>query len=79
MLSTLTSKGQVTIPLALRQKLGLTAGAAVQFDLSKDATSITLKAAPSAKQHPQQGFGMVKVKGQHASPDWDAASLLKKP
>lgn len=31
MLSTLTSKGQVTIPQALRQRLGLVPGQAVEF------------------------------------------------
>lgn len=37
MLSTLTSKGQVTIPQASRQRLGLVPGQAVEFDLSADA------------------------------------------
>lgn len=77
MLSTLTSKGQVTIPQALRQRLGLVPGQAVEFDLSADATCITLRPTPSARQLPQKGFGMVKVKGPHVPADWDVASLLK--
>lgn len=77
MLSTLTSKGQVTIPQALRQRLGLMPGQAVEFDLSADATCITLRPAPSVRELPQQGFGMVKVSGPHVPVDWDAASLLK--
>jgi AbrB family looped-hinge helix DNA binding protein len=77
MLSTITSKGQVTIPQALRQRLGLTPGQAVQFDLSADATYITLSPTPSARQLPQTGFGMVKAKGPHVPADWDAAKALK--
>ena len=77
MLSTITSKGQVTIPQALRQRLGLTPGQAVEFDLSADATCITLRPTLSARQLPQKGFGMVKVNGPHVPAEWDAASLLK--
>ena len=77
MLSTLTSKGQVNIPQALRQQLGLATGQAVEFALSTDATCIMLRAAPSARQSPKQGFGMVKVSGRHVAADWDAAQLLK--
>ena len=77
MISTLTSKGQVTIPQALRQQLGLASGQVVEFSLSADATCITLRAAPSARQSVKQGFGMVKVSGRHVAADWDAAQLLK--
>lgn len=77
MLSTLTSKGQVTIPQALRQQLGLAPGQAVAFAIGADASSITLRPAPSARQLPRQGFGMVKVSGPHVAADWDPAKLLK--
>ena len=77
MLSTLTSKGQVTIPQALRQQLGLATGQAVEFALSPDATYIMLRPAPSARQSHKEGFGMVKVSGPHVAADWDAAQLLK--
>ena len=77
MLSTLTSKGQVTIPQALRQQLGLATGQAVEFALSPDATCIMLRPAPSARQSHKQGFGMVKVSGPHVAADWDPAQLLK--
>jgi len=77
MLSTLTSKGQVTIPQALRQQLGLATGQAVEFALSPDATCIMLRPAPSARQSHKEGFGMVKVSGPHVAADWDPAQLLK--
>jgi len=49
----------------------------VEFDLSADATCITMRPTPSVRELPQQGFGMVKVSGPHMPADWDAASLLK--
>jgi AbrB family looped-hinge helix DNA binding protein len=36
MKATVTSKGQITIPLALRRKLNLHAGAVLEFDESAD-------------------------------------------
>ncbi len=33
MKSTMSSKGQLTVPIELREKLGLTAGTVVQFEL----------------------------------------------
>lgn len=36
MLSTLTSKGQITLPKAIRDKLGLDAGSQLRFELLPD-------------------------------------------
>ncbi len=36
----LTSKGQVTIPLAVRERLGLVAGSEVEFDVVGDAIRV---------------------------------------
>ena len=38
--STMTSKGQVTIPVEIRRKLGLRPGQVVSFDLSGDTVKI---------------------------------------
>ena len=38
--STMTSKGQVTIPVEIRRKLGLKPGQAVSFDLTGDTATI---------------------------------------
>ena len=38
MLSTLTSKGQITLPKAIRDKLGLDAGCQLRFELLPDNT-----------------------------------------
>jgi antitoxin PrlF len=49
MKSTISSKGQLTIPIELREKLGLTAGTAVQFELH-DGVVLMRKGTP--KDHP---------------------------
>ena len=82
MLSTLTSKGQITIPIALRQQLGMTTGSALIFNLAQSGDSITVKLAPSAKRvaTTPNGFGMIRFKGKLARKpvpvDFDAASLV---
>ena len=42
----MTSKGQVTIPLAMRQALGLLPNTEVEFELDRDAVKITKATAP---------------------------------
>lgn len=37
----LTSKGQVTIPIEIREQLGLTPGAVVDFEVEGDAVRVT--------------------------------------
>ncbi|MBA2593769.1 MAG: AbrB/MazE/SpoVT family DNA-binding domain-containing protein [Pseudomonadota bacterium] len=44
MLATLTSKGQVTLPKEIRDKLGLKAGSKLDFELLPDGT-VKLRAA----------------------------------
>jgi len=42
----MTSKGQVTIPLAMRQALGLLPNTEVEFELDRDAVKIRKTASP---------------------------------
>lgn len=42
----ITSKGQVTIPLPLRRKLGLLPNTEVEFELDRDAVRIKRAATP---------------------------------
>lgn len=49
MKSTISSKGQLTIPMELREKLGLAAGTVVQFELRDGA--VLLRKGP-LKDHP---------------------------
>ena len=72
--TTMTSKGQVTIPKAVRQQLGLQQGTRVAFVVEGDHA--VLRPAVPARTLPKSGFGMVKVSGPAVPPDFDVASLL---
>jgi AbrB family looped-hinge helix DNA binding protein len=49
MKSTMSSKGQLTVPMELREKLGLAAGTVVQFEL-RDGALLLRKGTP--EDHP---------------------------
>jgi antitoxin PrlF len=55
MATTVTTKGQVTIPKRVRDHLGIRPGSAVEFDLNKDGQIVLLKAKGKA-----QGKGAAK-------------------
>ena len=73
--TTMTSKGQVTIPKAVRQQLGLRQGSRVAFVVEGDHA--VLRPAVPDRAVPASGFGMVKVSGPALPADFDVASLLK--
>jgi AbrB family looped-hinge helix DNA binding protein len=73
--TTMTSKGQVTVPKAVRQQLGLRQGTKVTFVVEGDHA--VLRPAVPQRAAPKSGFGMVKVSGPAVPPDFDVASLLK--
>jgi AbrB family looped-hinge helix DNA binding protein len=72
--TTMTSKGQVTVPKAVRQQLGLQQGTRVAFVVEGDHA--VLRPAVPTRTLPKSGFGMVKVSGPVVPPDFDVASLL---
>jgi AbrB family looped-hinge helix DNA binding protein len=74
--STMTSKGQVTIPAALRHSFGFREGAAVEF--FSTGTFVGVRPVQPSTQAPKSGFGMVKAKVKHAPADFDVATLLAK-
>ncbi len=74
--STMTSKGQVTIPAALRHAYGFREGAAVEFFSSGDFVGV--RPVQASNQMPPSGFGMLKAKVKHAPADFDVATLLAK-
>ena len=76
MYSTMTSKGQVTIPAALRHSFGFREGAAVEF--FSTGTFIGVRPVQPVTQLPKSGFGMVKSRNKHAPADFDVATLLSK-
>ena len=73
--TTLTSKGQVTVPKAVRQQLGLRQGTKVTFVVEGDHA--VLRPAVPQRAAPKSGFGMVKVSGPAVPADFDVASLLR--
>ena len=70
----MTSKGQVTIPKALRQQLGLARGSRVTFELVGD--HIELRAWQADQPLPGSGFGLLKSKRTPVPAHFDVASLL---
>lgn len=73
--TTVTSKGQVTIPLELRKKLGIRQGSRITFNLVGDHAE--LRVAQPAHGAPESGYGLLKSKRAAVPADFDAASLLK--
>ena len=71
--SNMTSKGQVTIPAALRESFGFKAGVAVEF--FQAGSYIGVRTVKNAAQAPQSGFGMIKAKVKQVPADFDVATL----
>jgi antitoxin PrlF len=59
-LATITSKGQVTIPQEVREKLGLRAGDQLEFEVPPDGT---LKVTPVSRKI-DQVYGMLSSKSR---------------
>lgn len=74
MQTTLTSKGQVTIPRDVRQHFGLKQGMAITFAIEGD--HIALRAARSLRQADTSGFGLIQSRRKGVPADFDAASLV---
>ena len=76
-ISTITSKGQVTIPKEIRERLGLRAGDRLEFQIEPDGK---LKVTPMSRRV-DQVFGMLSSKaraGRPLSPE-DIDAGLRKP
>jgi len=70
-----TSKGQVTIPKAVRQQLGIRQGSKVEFALVGDHIEVRVRSTPV--EIPESGFGMLKSRRKPVPVDFDPASLAK--
>lgn len=73
--TSVTSKGQVTIPKTLRQQLGLRQGSKVEFSLVGDHVELRVRSTPA--EVPTSGFGMLKTRRAAVPVDFDPAELLK--
>ena len=59
MKSTISSKGQITVPVEIRDQLGLRPGVVVSFDLREDG--VFLRKGMSGKHPVDQVFGRLRL------------------
>lgn len=69
-----TSKGQVTIPKDVRQKLGIRAGTQVTFQIVGD--HVEMRPVNTLAEMPSSGFGLLKSRKKPVPVDFDAATLV---
>jgi AbrB family looped-hinge helix DNA binding protein len=74
--TSVTSKGQVTIPKQLRQQLGIRQGSRIEFLLVGDHVEMRVRSSPTGV--PGSGFGMLKSRRSAVPADFDPATLLKR-
>ena len=74
--TSVTSKGQVTIPKELRQQLGIRQGSRVEFSLVGDHVEMRVKSSPTGVTG--TGFGLLKSRRKSLPADFDPASILKR-
>ena len=74
--TSVTSKGQVTIPKLLRQRLGLRQGSKVEFILVGDHAEMRLASTPA--KIPSSGFGMLKSRQAAVPADFDPSDLMSR-
>jgi len=74
--TSVTSKGQVTIPQELRQQLGIRQGSRIEFTLVGDHVEMRVRSSPTGV--PGTGFGMLKTRRKAVPADFDPAALLKR-
>ncbi|MBI5910711.1 MAG: AbrB/MazE/SpoVT family DNA-binding domain-containing protein [Betaproteobacteria bacterium] len=74
--TSVTSKGQVTIPKEVRQRLGIRQGSRIEFVLVGDHVELRIKSSPTGV--PDSGFGMLKSRRAAVPADVDPATLLKR-
>jgi AbrB family looped-hinge helix DNA binding protein len=72
--SSVTSKGQVTIPKEVRRELGIRQGSRVSFAVRNGKAE--LRVLHPAPPRAASGFGMLRVRRRHLRADFDPATLL---
>lgn len=76
MATTLTSKGQVTIPKQIRDALNLAPGCSVDFDVNRDGDVVIHKTGARAKRRPDR-FEAVRGKADIKWRTDDLMALLR--
>ena len=74
-ITSVTSKGQVTIPQEFRQKLGIRQGTKIAFSVVGD--HVELRLVSQRVDVPSTGFGLLKARRKAVPADFDAAILMK--
>ena len=74
--TSVTSKGQVTIPQEVRQQLGIRQGSRIAFVLVGDHVEMRVVSSPTGL--PDSGFGMLKIRRAALPAGLDPATLLKR-
>ena len=74
--TSVTSKGQVTIPKELRQRLGIRQGSKIEFALVGNDVVMRVLSSPTAE--PTSGFGLLKSRRAAIPADLDPAALVKR-
>lgn len=74
-ITSVTSKGQVTIPQEVRQKLSIRQGTKVAFSVVGD--HVELRLVSQRVEVPSTGFGLLKARRKAVPADFDAAALMK--
>lgn len=71
-----TSKGQVTIPKDVRQRLGIRQGSKVEFLVVGDDVVMRVRSSPPVES--VSSFGLVKSRREAVPADLDPAALIKR-
>jgi AbrB family looped-hinge helix DNA binding protein len=72
--SSVTSKGQVTIPKQVRRELGIRQGSRIAFRVTKGKAELRVVHGRTGRV--ASGFGMLKVRRRHLPAEFDVATLL---
>lgn len=72
--TTVTVKGQVTIPMEVRRALGIRQGTRVAF--TAKGGKAEMQVLHRVPESVASGFGMLDARGHHLPADFDAATLL---
>jgi AbrB family looped-hinge helix DNA binding protein len=74
--TSVTSKGQVTIPKEVRQRLGIRQGSKIEFSVVGNDVVMKVRSSPAAES--ASGFGLLKSRRAAVPADLDPASLIKR-
>jgi antitoxin PrlF len=75
---TVSDKGQVVIPAAIRRRLGIGPGSKLDFELEGDSIRVKLpKSIPPSQ--PEDGYGLLpcELPGQRSLTDFDVAAAMR--